>query len=217
MPTSRLNSSAVPRLLAPALVALSVVLTAGPVSAQPASTDAVSEAGANAGGVPWSSLRQEQKTALRPLLLLWPSLAPDHQRKWMALAQNFSRMSPDEQRTLQSRMTEWARLTPAQRTQARLNFGEVRRVPADEKRAKWEEYQALPVEERARLASGRPKTPTGAAPALRPAPADKILRRAPSANINNEASGTGAQSLRGPGNINRHTLLPQLPASAPAR
>ena len=39
-------------------------------------------------------------------------LGTDHQRKWIALAQNFSRLPAHEQATLQQRMTEWARLSP---------------------------------------------------------------------------------------------------------
>ena len=104
-------------------------------------------------------------------------------------------------------MTEWANLTPAQRTQARLNFGEVRKVPADEKRAKWEEYQALPEEERARLASERPKPPAGAAPALRPVPAERLVRpsKPPVAGATPETR-TG---IPAPPQVNRHTLLPE--------
>jgi len=144
--------------------------------AQPASAAAVAMT-PTAGGVDWNTLTSEQRDALHPLLNLWPTLRPEHQRKWIALAHNFNHMRPDEQFTLQGRMGEWARLTPAQRTQARLNFGEVRRVPADKRRAKWEEYQALPANERERLAKDRPKPPVSAAPALRPTPADRIVRR----------------------------------------
>ena len=139
----------------------------------------------------------------------------DQQRKWMALVHNFNRMDPDEQATLQSRMTEWARLSPAQRSQARLNFGEVRKVPADEKRAKWEEYQALPAEERDRLATEQPRPPRGAAPALRPVPPSRILRPPTLA----PAPGTGVGAVAKPGNtrptppVDRNTLLPQAPGS----
>ena len=152
--------------------------------------------------------------ALRPLAGLWPTLRPEHQRKWIALAHNFNRMSAGEQSTLQGRMAKWAKLSAAQRTQARLNFGEVRRVPADEKRAKWEEYQALPAEERERLAKDRPKPPVSAAPALRPTPPSRIVRPAtlgtPGQGIKPAAAGLGPVVP-----VNRNTLLPQSPASAP--
>jgi len=129
-----------------------------------------------AGGVNWQTLNGEQKNALRPLAALWPTLTGDQQRKWVALTRNYGRLSAGEQATLQSRMTEWATLTPAQRTQARLNFGEARRLPVDERKARWEEYQSLTPEERQRLAADHAKPPPGTAPALRPTPQDKLLR-----------------------------------------
>lgn len=202
------------RFLLPALILASAAALAWPVLAQSAGGEA-SAGPALPGSVGWNTLSDEQRRALSPLSSLWPSLRPEHQRKWLALAHNFNRMSPDEQATLQGRMAEWARLTPGQRTQARLNFGEVRRVPADEKRAKWEEYQALPAEERQRLAKDRVKPPVSAAPALRPAPADRFVR--PPLTVTTPGSGVpsapnGANSVVP---VNRNTLLPQPPASAP--
>jgi hypothetical protein len=191
--------------LLPALILACVAVLACPVLAQPqGEAETVS---LPAGSVGWSTLTAGQREALHPLSGLWHTLHPSHQRKWIALAHNFDRMGTDEQSTLQGRMAEWARLTPTQRTQARLNFGEVRRVPADEKRAKWEEYQALPAEERKRLAKDRPSHPVGAAPALRPAPADRIVRSPATVNTPGAANPTTP--------VNRHTLLPQQPASAP--
>ena len=195
------------------LVALSTLLLTSAWAQAPAQATLTAQAGSL---IAWRSLTSEQQAALQPLSKLWPTMGADQQRKWVALVDNFNRMSPDERATLQSRMTEWANLTPAQRTQARLNFGEVRRVPADERRAKWEEYQALPVEERERLANDRPKPPGGAAPALRPAPADRLLRPTrppvPVATPTGPAPATTAQPAPP---VNRHTLLPQPPASAP--
>lgn len=204
--------------LLPALLLTLTVVLAVPALAQPASGRAPAAAQAT-GGVAWAELNAEQRTALRPLAALWPKLPTEHQRKWIALAHNFERMAPDEQATLQSRMAEWARLTPAQRTRARLGFGEVRQVPADEKRAKWEEYQALPAEERDRLAREQPRPPAGAAPALRPAPPSRIVRPAVPA----PAPDAGTLALPNPARpgvpVDRNTLLPQAPgaAGAPSR
>jgi len=60
---------------------------------------------------------------------------------------------------------EWAALSPQQRTQARLNFAEAQALPDDDKRAKWEAYQALSPEEKKKLAAGagKPVPPTAAA------------------------------------------------------
>ncbi len=162
------------------------------------------------GSISWNSLSGEQKTALQPLTELWPTLDADHQRKWIALAHNFNRMSPEERSTLQGRMTDWVELTPAQRTQARLNFGEARKLPTDEKKAKWEEYQSLTPEQRQRLAADRPKPPAGTAPALRPVPPEKILR-APLPLAPTQTDSAPASS-----HLNRNTLLPRTPAPAPA-
>lgn len=128
------------------------------------------------GSISWSALTDKQQDALSPLAELWPSLRSEHQRKWIALVHNFNRMTPQEQSTLQGRMTRWARLTAAERNKARQNYDQARRLSADEKRAKWEEYQALPAQERERLAKKRPKSPVGAAPALHPQPASRLVR-----------------------------------------
>ena len=170
-------------------------MVAAPVLAQPDQGAASTEAAV--GSVPWGSLNAEQKRALKPLSAQWRSLTGEHQRKWIALTHNFSRMSPEEQTTLQGRMGEWAQLSPAQRTQARMNYDEVRRVPADE---------------RERLAGDRPKAPAGVAPALRATPRSRVLR--PGDSPNPSAVATSPGTLRPLVPVNRNTLLPLPPASA---
>ena len=123
----------------------------------------------------WSELSAEQQQALRPLASHWHALNPGHKRKWLALSRNYANMSADDQTTLHSRMIEWAALSNQQRAQARLNFAEVKRVPADERKAKWEQYQALSEEEKRRLAERAPPKPRGAAIPVRPIPAQKLV------------------------------------------
>ena len=118
----------------------------------------------------WRDLSARQQRALEPLALQWDSLTEPHKRKWLALSRNYARLSPAEQEVLHSRMTEWATLSNQQRSQARLNFAEVKQVPVDERKAKWEAYQALSEEERRELAA-RAKPRPGAAVAIRPVPA----------------------------------------------
>lgn len=190
----------------PAFTIALATLLVTPALAQPAPNRT---AAPTAGALAWAQLSAEQRTALQPLAALWPTLQPEHQRKWIALAHNFERMAPHEQATLQSRMNEWAQLTPAQRTRARLNFGEARTVPADEKRSKWEEYQALPAEERDRLAREQPRPPAGAAPALRPAPPGRIVR--PPTPVPPPGA-TAAPDARRQVPLDRNTLLPRQPA-----
>lgn len=130
---------------------------------------------ATASGPAWSELTARQRQALEPLAPHWHGLSAGHKRKWLALSRNYATMSADDQTTLHSRMIEWAALSNQQRAQARLNFAEVKRVPADERKAKWEEYQALSEAEKRRLAEQAPARPRGAAIPVRPVPADKLV------------------------------------------
>ena len=128
------------------------------------------------GAIAWSELTPAQKHALEPLSRQWSTLSDDQQRKWVALAANFNDLTPSEQGNLRSRMSEWVSMTPQERNQTRLNFGATRGIPADEKKAKWEEYVNLPPEERERLGSRRAAPPLSAAPAARPTPPPVQLR-----------------------------------------
>jgi len=157
----------------------------------------------------WSSLSSMQKQALQPLGGTWNTLTEPQKRKWLALSRNFSTMSDAEQATLHSRMTEWAALSAKQRTEARLNFAETRRLPAQEKKAKWEEYQALSPEEKRKLAARTPKH-TGAAFAVKPSPAQKLIQIVPpKAEQQPEVPGTAVVPQR----LQPNTLLPRPPAS----
>lgn len=122
----------------------------------------------------WVQLTLEQQDALRPLAPLWDGLSDGHKRKWLALSRNYASMKPQDQAMLHSRMSDWASLSFHQRAQARLNFAEIQQLATDERKTKWEAYQALSEEERARLAKrAGPGTP-GAALALQPVPAQKL-------------------------------------------
>lgn len=79
---------------------------------------------------------------------------------------------------MHSRMNEWVTMSPQDRATARLNFAKTKELSKqftpDEKKAKWETYQALSPEEKATLAAkGSPK-PAGAATAVKPVPAQKL-------------------------------------------
>jgi hypothetical protein len=122
----------------------------------------------------WRDLSAKQQQALHPLASHWDGLSEAHKRKWLAVSRNHAQLSPAEQATLHSRMTSWAALSQQQRAQARFNFAEVKQVPADERKAKWEAYQALSPEEKRRLAEGAAPRPPGAAGTIRPVPAQKL-------------------------------------------
>nr|WP_228121751.1 DUF3106 domain-containing protein [Variovorax paradoxus] len=123
----------------------------------------------------WSDLSTEQQHALKPLASHWNTLNVGQKRKWLALSRNYANMPADDQVTLHSRMIEWAALSNQQRAQARLNFAEVKRVPADERRLKWEQYQALSEEEKRKLAERAPPKPRGAALPVRPVSSQKLV------------------------------------------
>jgi hypothetical protein len=54
---------------------------------------------------------------------------------------------------VQARMHEWVKLTPKERNQARIQFQDSRRLStSDERKARWDAYQALSPEERQALA-----------------------------------------------------------------
>lgn len=154
----------------------------------------------------WAELTPPQQQALAPLAASWRTLGEAHKRKWLALSENFSTMPPPEQARLHSRMTEWAALSVQQRNAARLNYAEARKVAPSEKRAKWEAYQALPPEEKRRLAgkAAAKPTPPGTALAVKPVPQQQLARVPKS----KKADG-GAKIAVIPGQVDNNTLLPQ--------
>jgi hypothetical protein len=71
-------------------------------------------------------------------------------------------------------MSEWAALSPQQRAQARLNFGETQQLSTEEKKAKWEAYQALSPEEKRKLAESASRKPPTTAAAVKPVAPQKL-------------------------------------------
>ena len=100
----------------------------------------------------WKNLGLVQKWALAPLERDWDALDAPRRSKWLEIAQRFPSLPPEEQNRMHERMRAWARLSPAERQQARLGYQVAQQVRADERRAKWEAYQALTPEQREELA-----------------------------------------------------------------
>lgn len=164
-----------------------------------------------AAGPAWSELDAGQQRALAPLASQWARLSEAQKRKWIAMSANFPRMSGEEQAKLHSRMTEWVSLSPQQRSAARLNYGQTRKLAPGDKKAQWEAYQALPPEEKKKLAAGAQKAPSTAA-ALKPVPREKL------ASVPRPKAGTASKSPRiaaAPNQVDHNTLLPQQPPTAP--
>jgi hypothetical protein len=152
---------------------------------------------AGTGSAPaWASLTAAQQRALAPLQRDWPSIEPNRKQKWLEVAARFPAIPAEERARMQARMAEWARLTPAERADARLQYQQVRQLPAQERQARWEAYKALPEDERERLARADKR-------AAKPAPEPGVRARAlPEA-------GTGKRNLVVP------TSVPQSRPVAP--
>lgn len=132
-----------------------------------------------ASGPGWSQLTPLQQKALAPLASSWnSSMSEAQKRKWLEISRNYSALTPEDQATLNSRMNEWVALSPQQRAQARLNFGKTkelsRQLTPEEKKARWEAYQALSPEEKEKLAARASPKPAGAATAVKPVAPQKL-------------------------------------------
>jgi hypothetical protein len=172
---------------------------------------AASKAAKATGGPAWSELSAPQQQSLAPLAVQWGTISEAQKRKWIALSQNYPKLAPDEQAKLHSRMTEWVALSPQQRTQARLNFADTRKIPPDDKKAKWEAYQSLTPEERARLAADAKPKAAGAAAAVKPVPPQKLAQVPPKAKADQKER---TRTAVPPGQVGQNTLLPPKPVVA---
>ena len=116
-------------------------------------------------GASWSSLSPSQKSALKPLEREWDRIDASRKTKWLEIANKFPTMPAAEQARIQTRMADWAQMTPKDRGQARMNFKEAQQVPAQERKARWEAYQALPPEQQKQLAARATPVPRKPTPA----------------------------------------------------
>ena len=126
----------------------------------------------------WTELTPMQQQALKPLASSWNAINEGQKRKWLEISKNYPSLPPEGQATMHSRMNDWVMLSPQQRAQARLNFGKTRELSGqltpEEKKAKWETYQALSAEEKQKLAAKASPKPTGAATAVKPVAPQKL-------------------------------------------
>jgi hypothetical protein len=150
---SPLQPSLVLRLASCTLIVAAVlVCTCANAQPQPASQRKAVVSKVESDGPLWSSLTPSQKKALQPLENDWNGIDVQRKNKWLEIAGKFGKLSPDQQARVQTRMTEWARLSPRERGQARMNYKEAQQVPLQDRREKWESYNALAPEQRRELA-----------------------------------------------------------------
>lgn len=208
----RLFSSLLFRLsMGPLMCGLLVGL---PATAQTASATAPKvQSNAN-----WKQLQPHEKQALAPLASQWGELTETQRSKWLAIVQHFDKLSPAEQQLMQARMKEWVALNPVQRNQARLNFNTVQSVSKDEKKSRWDAYQALSEEEKRKLSAGVLTTSKTAAPTTKPSSSERLVqptvRTLPAAALPARAPIDKKTLLPVPATETPPTSIP--PAAAPA-
>jgi len=153
----------------------------------------------------WQRLNPKQKEALAPLGAQWGSLTAQQQNKWLAISQNFTQLSVADQVTMHTRMADWVALSPQQRTLARLNFNKLQNLPKEDKKSKWEAYQALSDEEKSAFSNQSTAPQKSAARSAKPQESPRLITT---------PKGVSADNQRSAPAINRKTLLPKPPAVA---
>lgn len=109
-------------------------------------------------GPRWSELSPVQRSLLAPIEREWPRMDDRSKLRWLGVASRLQKVGPAERERIQARMTEWASLSPQERGQRRLRYQEARQAAPKSRQDRWAAYQALPPEEREKLAAraGRP-------------------------------------------------------------
>lgn len=135
----------------------------------------------------WVELTPMQQQSLKPLAPSWDTnISEAQKRKWLEISKNYASLPPDGQATMHSRMSEWIALSSEQRAQARLNFAKTKelskQLTPEEKKAKWQTYQALSPEEKQKLAAKASPKPAGAATAVKPVSPQKLAAIPPNPN-----------------------------------
>lgn len=156
----------------------------------------------------WNELDAAQQQALHPLMRSWAELSDVQRRKWIAIVKNFPKLSPLEQAKVQERMSAWAALKPIERERARENFASSKLAQPSTKTGSWEEYQALPKEERDKLASQAAKKRASAAKTPKPVISNPVSLQPepPHPHATPEEQRGNLRNLIAP-----HTLLPRNP------
>ncbi|MES2399355.1 MAG: DUF3106 domain-containing protein [Pseudomonadota bacterium] len=163
-------------------------LSVSAMAQQPAKAAAAASSASSAGKYPkaavaasrpaWTELTSLQQQTLKPLAASWNTLSEAQKRKWLEISKNYHSLPPEGQTTMHSRMNEWVALSPQQRAEARLNFAKTKelskQLTPEEKKAKWQTYQALSPEEKQKLAAKATIRPVGAATAVKPVSPQKL-------------------------------------------
>ncbi len=107
----------------------------------------------------WNELNANQKTILAPLSKSWESIDGINKRKWLIIAKRYPTMPTKDQQRAQERMREWAQLSPEQHRVARDSYARFQAMSPEKRAALIKSYQALPEEQKKKLAEeNRKKT-----------------------------------------------------------
>lgn len=129
----------------------------------------------------WSGLTPKQQALLAPLERDWAGIEDSQRSKWLSATPTLATMSGEEIKRVHDRMRDWSRLSPAERVNARIGFQVARQLTAEQREARWEAYQALPLAERQALADKA--IARRQAQAAAPVRAPKALAAQPKSNI----------------------------------
>jgi hypothetical protein len=152
----------------------------------------------------WKDLSPAQQQALQPLAEHWNGLEEERRRKWLVISKNYSSLSAAEQVKMHSRMSEWVLLSQQQRNQARLNYAETKKLSAEEKAKKWQDYQALSPEEKKKFADKAAAKPIGVA-----APKSASARKLANVPVSPVSPVPGSRLAAAKQPVQENTLLPQ--------
>jgi len=151
---------------------------APPVTAPERVASAAKPVTAVASKPSWAELNPMQQQSLNPLAASWNGISEAQKRKWLEVSKSYPNLPAADQAVMHSRMNEWVAMSPQQRAAARLNFAKTKelsnQLTADEKKAKWQTYQALSPEQKAKLAAKATPKPAGAATAVKPVAPQKL-------------------------------------------
>ncbi len=173
---------------------------------------------AGPSGPAWAELSASERQALQPLQSQWNGIDNQRKQKWRDVASRYAGLPAVQQERLHERMVEWATMSPTQRNAARINFEELRKVPATERQTRWEAYQSLPAEERQALLAQAGNRPLAASAAQTPAAARKTLSAAsvqPKSNIVATPQQTAKPQSVAPGTVQAGVGASTRPISKP--
>lgn len=100
----------------------------------------------------WSGLTPKQQVLLAPLERDWADISDAQRSKWLSATPTLATMSGEEIKRVHDRIRDWTLLSGSERVNARIGFQVAKQLTAEQRQARWEAYQALPLAERQALA-----------------------------------------------------------------